>query len=58
MSTATCVASPYVRREHKVSGVLLANHTSIVGMLDKIHADYRKMYDRKVYFDQVSSQVK
>lgn len=55
MSTGTCVASPYIERDHKVSGVLLANHTSIVGMFDKIYADFRKMIERKVYFDQFNN---
>jgi tubulin gamma len=35
--------SPYVQTSHRVSGLMLANHTSIRHLFNKIMRDYEKL---------------
>ena len=43
--------SPYVEAQHRVSGLLMANHTSIANLFRKeILEDFDKMRKRKVHF--------
>lgn len=41
-------ASPYVITPHRVSGLMLANHTSIRHLLDRTLRQYDKLMERKV----------
>lgn len=40
--------SPYVASAHRVSGLMLANHTSIRHLLNKCIEQYDKLMKRKV----------
>eukprot|EP00753_Platysulcus_tardus_P020902 PLAT8461.1.p1 GENE.PLAT8461.1~~PLAT8461.1.p1 ORF type:complete len:526 (+),score=258.50 PLAT8461.1:56-1633(+) len=43
--------SPYVDTPHKVSGLMLANHTSIAGLFESVHAQYTRLRRRKAFLD-------
>jgi len=44
--------SPYVPTTHRVSGLMVANHTSITSLFQKVLKDYDKMRKREAYIDQ------
>lgn len=44
--------SPYVQSTHRVSGLMLANHTSIVSLFQRVLRDYDKMRSRNAYIEQ------
>ncbi|KAI0225172.1 gamma-tubulin [Massospora cicadina] len=44
--------SPYVQTAHKVSGLMLANHTSITSLFKRTLDQYTKLMHRKAYVDQ------
>lgn len=44
--------SPYVETAHKVSGLMLANHTSIYTLFDRILKQYNQLRKRNAYLDQ------
>eukprot|EP01138_Halocafeteria_seosinensis_P005509 gb/GECG01005631.1/.p1 GENE.gb/GECG01005631.1/~~gb/GECG01005631.1/.p1 ORF type:complete len:471 (+),score=42.23 gb/GECG01005631.1/:1-1413(+) len=48
--------SPYVKHAHKVSGLMLANHTSIRNLFDRNLRQFNKLYDRKAFLDQYKHQ--
>jgi len=43
--------SPYVESGHKVSGLMLANHTSIYGLFDRIVKQYQTLRKRNAYLE-------
>ena len=43
--------SPYVQSAHRVSGLMLANHTSIASLFKRIVAQYEKMRKRNVFIE-------
>src|SRR5271155_2059342 len=43
--------SPYVQNTHRVSGLMLANHTSVVTLFRRIVVQYEKMRKRNAYLD-------
>lgn len=43
--------SPYVESSHKVSGLMLANHTSIYTLFERVVKQYEKMRKRNAYLD-------
>ena len=43
--------SPYVPTTHRVSGLMLANHTSIATLFERIASQYDKMRKRNAYLD-------
>ncbi|KAM0751158.1 gamma tubulin [Meredithblackwellia eburnea MCA 4105] len=43
--------SPYVQTPHRVSGLMLANHTSIAAMFKRTVDQYSKMREKKVFFN-------
>jgi len=50
LGTAICIPPPYVKRENKVSGLLLANHTNIADKFDHVQRQFETMFSRKVAF--------
>ena len=44
--------SPYVHSTHRVSGLMLANHTSIASLFQRALRDYDKMRKREAYIEQ------
>ncbi|KAJ9459860.1 Tubulin gamma chain [Diplonema papillatum] len=44
--------SPYVETAHRVSGLMLTNHTSVSNLFKRIVSQYRTMRKRNVYLDQ------
>ena len=48
MQVALSKESPYVASAHRVSGLMLANHTSIRHLLNKCIEQYDKLMKRKV----------
>jgi tubulin gamma len=48
--------SPYLRTAHKVSGLMLANHTSIAVLFDRIMRQYDKLYEKKAFLDNYRKQ--
>ena len=44
--------SPYVQTAHRVSGLMLANHTSIRHLFTKCLTQYDKLMRRKAFLDQ------
>lgn len=43
--------SPYVKTEHRVSGLMMANHTSIYTMFQKTMSQYEKLRKRNAFLD-------
>lgn len=43
--------SPYIESSHKVSGLMLANHTSIYSLFERVVKQYEKMRKRNAYLD-------
>jgi len=44
--------SPYVETAHRVSGLMLANHTAVGSLFKRLHDQFEKMLQRKAYLDQ------
>lgn len=49
IQVALSKSSPYVETKHKVSGLMLANHTNIRSLFDKILKQYKAMRLKKAY---------
>jgi tubulin gamma len=43
--------SPYIESTHKVSGLMIANHTSMSKLLSDILEDYNKLYKKKAFIE-------
>ena len=43
--------SPYVETSHRVSGLMLTNHTSIQNLFKRIHNQYKQMMNREAYLE-------
>ena len=48
--------SPYVPSAHRVSGLMLANHTSISSLFQRALRDYDKLRKREAFIEQVSTE--
>ena len=48
--------SPYLRTAHKVSGLMLANHTSISVLFERIAKQFDKLYDKRAFLDNYKKQ--
>lgn len=44
--------SPYIQTQHRVSGLMLANHTSISSLFEKCTRQYDKLRKREAFLDQ------
>lgn len=49
--------SPYVSTSHRVSGLMLANHTSISSLFERALRDYDKMRKREAYLEQFKKEA-
>ena len=49
--------SPYVSTSHRVSGLMLANHTSISSLFERALRDYDKLRKREAFIDQFKKEV-
>ena len=45
-------SSPYVQSSHRVSGLMLANHTSICSLFERALGQYDKLKKRGAFLDQ------
>ena len=45
-------SSPYVQSNHKVSGLMMANHTGISSLFDRTLTQYDKLKKRGAFLDQ------
>eukprot|EP01063_Lacrimia_lanifica_P014039 TRINITY_DN20680_c0_g1_i1.p2 TRINITY_DN20680_c0_g1~~TRINITY_DN20680_c0_g1_i1.p2 ORF type:complete len:458 (+),score=167.38 TRINITY_DN20680_c0_g1_i1:70-1443(+) len=43
--------SPYIESAHRVSGLMLTNHTSISNLFKRIHGQYKTMFKKQVYLE-------
>lgn len=43
--------SPYIESPHKVSGMMLANHTSMSGLLGGVIQSFNKLFEKKAFLD-------
>lgn len=48
--------SPYVKHSHKVSGLMLANHTSINNLFNRNITQFKRLYDKKAFLEQYKRQ--
>jgi tubulin gamma len=48
--------SPYLKTAHKVSGLMLANHTSIATLFDRIQKQFDKLYEKRAFLDNYKKQ--
>jgi len=48
--------SPYVSTSHRVSGLMLANHTSISSLFERAMRDYDKLRRRNAFLDQFKKE--
>merc|ERR1711915_135059 len=49
--------SPYVSTSHRVSGLMLANHTSISNLFEKALRDYDKLKKRDAFLEQFKKEA-
>lgn len=49
--------SPYVSTSHRVSGLMLANHTSISSLFERALRDYDKLRKREAFIDQFKKEA-
>jgi len=49
--------SPYVKTSHRVSGLMLANHTGISTLFRRIVSQYDKMIKRNAYLEQYKREA-
>ena len=52
IQVALTKSSPYMQTSHRVSGLMLANHTSISTLFKRIMAQYDKMRKRNVFLNE------
>lgn len=43
--------SPYLQTGHRVSGLMLANHTSVRHLFNRCLSQYEKLYKRKAFLE-------
>jgi tubulin gamma len=48
--------SPYVETSHKVAGLMLANHTCIYKLFDRIHQHYKKLRSRNAFMENYKKE--
>ncbi|CAD5233284.1 unnamed protein product [Bursaphelenchus xylophilus] len=48
--------SPYLKRNHRVSGLLLANHTRFLNILDEMADGYDRLYAKNAYITQYEKE--
>src|SRR3954470_13536923 len=49
--------SPYLQNTHRVSGLMLANHTSVATLFRRIVVQYEKMRKRNAYLEQYKKEA-
>lgn len=49
--------SPLVPQQHKVCGLLLANHTSIAGLFERCIQQFDKLYSRRAFLDNYKKET-
>ncbi|KAF8820557.1 tubulin gamma chain [Cardiosporidium cionae] len=49
--------SPYVQTTHKVSGLMMANHTAISGLFDRCIEQYDRLFKRKAFLDNYKKEA-
>lgn len=49
IQVALAQKSPYVATQHKVSGMMLANHTSIRGIFNTLRVQFNKLKSRQAH---------
>ena len=52
VQVATARTSPFVQQRHKVSGFMLANHTSMAELFDRLVQQYDTIRSRNAFLDQ------
>jgi tubulin gamma len=48
--------SPYLKTAHKVSGLMMANHTSIAVLFERISKQFDKLYEKRAFLDNYRRQ--
>lgn len=48
--------SPYVKTAHKVSGLMMANHTSIKTLFERTQDQFNKLYTKRAFLDNYKRQ--
>ena len=48
--------SPYLKTAHKVSGLMMANHTSIAHLFERIQRQFDKLYEKRAFLDNYKRQ--
>lgn len=48
--------SPYLRTAHKVSGLMIANHTSIAYLFERIQRQFDRLYEKRAFLDAYKKQ--
>ena len=48
--------SPYIENPHKVSGLMMANHTSMAVMLSALKSSFDQLYKRKAFLEQYKKE--
>jgi tubulin gamma len=48
--------SPYLKTAHKVSGLMMANHTSIAVLFERIQKQFDKLYEKRAFLDNYKRQ--
>lgn len=56
LQVALSRSSPYVQSNHRVSGLMLANHTSICSLFERCLMQYDKLRKRGAFLDQFKKE--
>jgi tubulin gamma len=57
LDVTSCNHSPYVDRNYRVSGLLLANHTNIATMFERMIAQFDKLRKKKAFLDRFQEGI-
>lgn len=57
IQVALTKTSPYVKTSHRVSGLMLANHTSIAALFKRIVSQYDKLRKRNAFLEQYKREA-
>ncbi len=57
MQVALSRQSPYLKTAHRVSGLMLANHTSVRHLFNRCLSQYDKLSKRKAFLDNYKARM-
>ncbi|KAH7697134.1 gamma tubulin 2, partial [Aphelenchoides avenae] len=57
LDVTSCAYSPYLERKNKLSGLLLANHTNIARMFERMVSQFDKLWKKRAFVDRFQEGI-